>query len=379
MIKFLFALTVIPLVVFPLATDRLAFAQPYLQTEVTPPTKSVQELRDHFRFMSLPPSRMPADAANLDRMLVSGEYLALTKRLREAESIDEIERDLSWEDHKIYDGGGFYVAFAYAYDAWRLGEARKDVVGAIHKQRAGLAFLYAYDLIVVDGPKCADVSAPGHRFDQLMMQNAGILAFLKAQSQTVRYNFGSVSVDLEKATSELRQPDKVLCSGGLAQMSESLRAQHDKSLPTVPGNVGKTVLVPGSADFKPQFLDASVWQSKQAEARSKLPTLLTSFLQGPVVPSAGSHYSEPNVCPTPYPQISVRLNEQGQTVVAVSVGADHRVSACRVVRTSGYIRLDEATCRSLQCRAEAALQSGKPWQPGEESKSVTWGLRDPSR
>jgi TonB family protein len=373
-------LNMLPIIVMAaafLTADDGALAQDFSPPIVTVPAQSVDALRSHFGFMALRTAKMPADNVDLDSMLLTGKYAALAQRLRSVATSDEVERDINWEDAKIYNGGGFFVSLAYVYDAWRVGNAQNDDIGEIRKGRAALAFMYALDLVRIDGTKCADPSAPGHRADQLIFANAPVLKYLRGQSQASRFNTASISLALEKATADLRVPDKFLCSGGLAQMSDSIRAQGDEPLPTIamPGYVGKTVLVPEDPAFKPQFVDESVWRVKQLDARDKAPAFLTSFLQGPVGATYTPPELEPDICPTPYPKIAMRLREEGRAVAAISIGADHQISECRIVQGSGSPRLDQATCRRLRCAAKAALLTGEPWQPGQQSKTVVWNLK----
>jgi hypothetical protein len=352
---------------------------PFPMTAVAP-AKSVDALHQEFYFMALPNAKMPADQADLDKMVQTHDYLGLGKRLRSATEADEIERDVNWEDAQIYNGAGFLLAIAYMYDAWRLGVSRQDDIGEIRKQRAALAFLYGLDLASIDAPECADATAPGHRIDQLIFQNVSILRYIKAQSAVVRMSSASRSLELEKATSLLRRPDDVLCSGGMAQIGAGLRANGDKPLPEVkgaPGTIGKTLAVPDDPAFRVQFLDPAVYEPKREAARAAMPASLTKFLQGPVAGTYVPAGQDPNICPAPYPSVSQRLQEQGQTLTGVSIGPDHHMTSCSIVRSSGSIRLDEASCRQMRCSAEAAIKNGAPWPEGLQTKSVVWALRSP--
>src|ERR1700722_3987427 len=73
-------------------------AQEPLPMTAVAPAKSVDGLRQEFYFMALPNAKMPADQADLDKMVQTHDYLGLGKRLRGATEADEIERDVNWED-----------------------------------------------------------------------------------------------------------------------------------------------------------------------------------------------------------------------------------------------------------------------------------------
>ena len=52
-----------------------------------------------------------------------------------------------------------------------------------------------------------------------------------------------------------------------------------------------------------------------------------------------------------YPATAVAAHHQGNVGVSFAIGTDGRVSACRIVRSSGYPELDSITCPSLERRA----------------------------
>jgi protein TonB len=52
-----------------------------------------------------------------------------------------------------------------------------------------------------------------------------------------------------------------------------------------------------------------------------------------------------------YPAAALAAREQGDVGFALDVGADGRVTACAVTRSSGSSALDSATCRLIQSRA----------------------------
>ena len=67
-------------------------------------------------------------------------------------------------------------------------------------------------------------------------------------------------------------------------------------------------------------------------------------------------------CDTYYPDLSLRLNEQGTVVVQYQVGVDGTISNVSVRTSSGSDRLDQAavSCVSSRFRSEPATQGGKP-------------------
>jgi hypothetical protein len=224
---------------------------------------------------------MPADANDLDAMLQKGDLAGLVNRLRSAGSAQEIDLNMNWEQAKLYNGAGFIVAYSYMHDLWRLGSGLPATSGDQLKESAGMMFLYTFDLIVADGPKCADLSAASHRRDQLFTQNRPIFDHLRAAPVASKMRMGTVSLSIEAATAQVRTDDGILCSGGLDEMSEGLKAQGAKPLQPVPnasGTFGKTYAVPPAPGYKPKFVDEKIWRLKQATARQELPAALTRLL-----------------------------------------------------------------------------------------------------
>lgn len=55
--------------------------------------------------------------------------------------------------------------------------------------------------------------------------------------------------------------------------------------------------------------------------------------------------------PDDYPAAALRNNEQGRVAFTLDIGADGRVTACRISQSSGSAALDSATCRIMRSRA----------------------------
>ena len=236
-----------------------------------------------------PPGRaLPSDAAELDRLLLVGDP-ALPARLRARSTGAEVATDLNWESSRLYDGAGFLAAYAYMNDLWRLGSASDGATGEGLKGSAAMAFLYAFDLVAVDGVKCADPSAPAHRTDQLIGQNPEIVRYIHGLPLAARVQIADISLAIELATADLRRDDAVLCSGGLAQIRQGLAAQGDKPLALVPnsrGTVGRTYAVPAAPGYRPQFAAPDVWRPRQEAARRALPNTLDRVLaDAPATPT----------------------------------------------------------------------------------------------
>jgi protein TonB len=79
----------------------------------------------------------------------------------------------------------------------------------------------------------------------------------------------------------------------------------------------------------------------------------------------------------PYPPISIRLNESGNTLVEVNIGVDGNVSECHTVKGSGSERLDSAACDWIKghWRWQPPTLNGVV-TPAKSQINVTWNLKD---
>jgi protein TonB len=108
-----------------------------------------------------------------------------------------------------------------------------------------------------------------------------------------------------------------------------------------------------------------------------------------VAPPAPPAPPAPAVAPTPatprgrgnvfsdddYPSASRAAEEEGVTRVSYLIGVDGRVTECEVTQSSGFKRLDDATCSIIQrrFRFNPATKDGQP-VPERRSQPVRWKL-----
>jgi TonB family protein len=91
---------------------------------------------------------------------------------------------------------------------------------------------------------------------------------------------------------------------------------------------------------------------------------LSKFTQcdgpAPGLPTARAVPIDQAILPGDYPEISIRLQEQGTVGVRVMVAADGAVRECLVALSSGKKRLDDAVCAAVNAhwRYEAAVENG---------------------
>ncbi len=79
----------------------------------------------------------------------------------------------------------------------------------------------------------------------------------------------------------------------------------------------------------------------------------------------------------PYPTISQRLGEQGTSLLEVNISTEGNVTECKIAKTSGSDRLDQAACEFVKARWrwQPPTQEGKP-VAATTRVSVVWNLKD---
>ena len=79
-----------------------------------------------------------------------------------------------------------------------------------------------------------------------------------------------------------------------------------------------------------------------------------------------------------YPARDIREGNQGRVGFALSLGADGRVTACRVTSSSGHAGLDAATCTLVTRRARFSPATGPDGRPvaGSYSGTIRWVIPD---
>ena len=78
-----------------------------------------------------------------------------------------------------------------------------------------------------------------------------------------------------------------------------------------------------------------------------------------------------------YPAEAVRHHWQGKVVADLTISAEGSVTACQIVKSSGYQVLDDATCDLLRRRAKfkpATDADGKPVESKVQTPPVEWRL-----
>jgi hypothetical protein len=213
----------------------------------------------------------PPDS-DLDSALAAKDWNRLTAAIgRRQKDFKSLTGLLNWLHAKVDSGAGLMVALAYMRDLWMVGNALKTNDRAKDlRMSSGLIGLYAFELIVIDGAKCEDRTAPDHRVDQLFMFNSATFAFLKSQPAEWKTKIVDIALALEKRTAPLRGDDDLICRDGLEQMKAGLERGTQHEVPSAAGQVGKTIAVEAPPDWVPKFVPPETYVPMQNADRAAM-------------------------------------------------------------------------------------------------------------
>ena len=100
---------------------------------------------------------------------------------------------------------------------------------------------------------------------------------------------------------------------------------------------------------------------------------------GAPVPPVRARASRPDpVGDMDYPASALRAGEEGVVDYEIGVGADGRVTDCRIVASSGSAILDSATCRAIRARARFAPARDSAGRPTADRLRGRVGWRLPA-
>ncbi len=213
----------------------------------------------------------------LDALVAAKKWNELADVLSQADG-EDFARKIDWLKAKVDAGGGLPLVLAYTQSLWDLGRSNpiadpdKDL-----RVTAAFMLLYSYALIAVDGVKCEDQSAPGHRLDQVLEMDAPILKFLSARPQKLKIKLVAGVIGYEKLTASLRKDDDALCRGGLHEIMAGLKHGTTHEEPTTNGQGGQSYAVEAPPGFTPQFLTPKAYQPLQVKVRSMLKSNMTAL------------------------------------------------------------------------------------------------------
>jgi hypothetical protein len=182
------------------------------------------------------------DEGDLDSLLAAKDWNKLRASLSRPDR--DVRESLDWMKAKLLSDGWYLVSVLLARDLWSIGaQAKVDDPEKDLRLTAGFVTLYTAAVILVDGSKCEDQTAPALRMDQLLQARAAALAFMKQQLPANKQKAIELAVALEATTAAARGSDDLVCRDGMAQMRAGLERGTQHTVPSAPGVFGKSVAV----------------------------------------------------------------------------------------------------------------------------------------
>ena len=227
----------------------------------------------------LPVVVSPSDPA-LDAMLAAQDWKGLGEALNNPKDSATFTKNMDWLHAKVAAGEGYLLSFMYMKYLWTVGNSSNTSdPGHDMRMTAGFMALYNYELIVIDGAKCADPSAAGTRLDQLFLHGRDVFSFLKKQTPEWKAKLVEIAIAYEKNTAPRRKEDMYLCGGGLDAIRAGLEHGQQQQVPTQPGHIGTTVAVEPPADWSPKFLTPDIYTPMQDRARAGMRERLLKLME----------------------------------------------------------------------------------------------------
>lgn len=232
-----------------------------------------------------PNFKFPADRDALDHALDTNDYAFLLKRQMGLMKEEDVLLFMNWLKYRQLTGGGYLVNKMYATEQWRLGESYLKAgrpMGEKFKQAAVTTAVYAYLLTIADAPQCKDATAPSNRQNEVVTQLRPLFLFARTLPSEEREIPIRSGIQAERVIAPLRGNDDALCRGGMAEMQVAMdamaRSGKEPEAVTVPGVPGKTVLLSGGSQYKPEFVDPADWKPKRDALRNGFPDLMAALL-----------------------------------------------------------------------------------------------------
>jgi len=221
---------------------------------------------------------LPSDA-ELDALWAGRKWNELGAALSNLDGAS-LPRSMNWLHSRLDAGGGLLLGLIYARDLWLIGKGL-NVADSAKDMRvtAGMITLYTYEIIIIDGAKCQDGSAPGHRLEQLLSARRETLAYLKQLPQEWKTAVVNIALAFERKTANLRREDDLICRGGLEEYRVAMERGTQREVPTPAGHYGKTVDVRPPADWMPSFVAPAVYQPLQETARANMRPMLLRVIE----------------------------------------------------------------------------------------------------
>ena len=220
----------------------------------------------------------------LDEVLATKDYIALTKALVQSPPLERF----GWLMSSLYAGKTALLGYPLLRELSELAKL-KTPLGETASTAVGVVALYVYQLHVIDGVMCEDVSAPGPHLSRYLVAFRPIFLSLKARPVEEKLNLIKMALQTERQTRPLREGDDFLCRGGIGEFQASveqlgpnvtvgeLAAKYGEKSKS---GFGTDVRLPPPAKaYEPKFLPPEKYAPKQHELRMNMVGTLVDLLK----------------------------------------------------------------------------------------------------
>jgi ribosomal protein S30 len=212
--------------------------------------------------------------AQAQHFLEVRDYVSLRLVLDNWSSPAEARRSLNWLKDRMVHGETIAIAYDYASNLWRLSRSESSPAAyAELKASAAMATTYAFAVIVVDGQKCKDPTAPDHNIE-VNIGNWGKMtwSYLATLPPAERDAIVGSALAMEKETAPLRKNDGFVCGGGADEMKQASLAKGGKS-------TSQTVVLQNDQNYVPELKPEAEYRPRQEQAREQVPGLIAAILE----------------------------------------------------------------------------------------------------
>jgi hypothetical protein len=238
-----------------------------------------------------PAVRMQPDSAipltlqkQLDDLLAAKRYTELAKALNQTPP----DQRLAWTTSRLLAGKTAFLGYSLVRDLWGVAQTTDPKVKPLADTALGIMALYVFELILVDGAICEDVSAWGPQATRYMTTFRPVFEYLKTLPFEEKKKVIGAAVDHDHRTRFLRKGDDFLCRGGMDEFQASinqlgpgvtvgeLAAKYGEKSKT---GIGTDVRLPAAAAYEPKFLPFEKYAPKQHKLRMEMVGTLAELLK----------------------------------------------------------------------------------------------------
>jgi hypothetical protein len=221
---------------------------------------------------------------HLDNVLATKDYLELAKALNQTPPVER----LVWATSRLMAGKTAFLGYPVVRDLWGLAQVMDPRVKAKADTAVGIMALYVFELILVDGAICEDVSARGPQQMRFMTTFRPVFEHLKTLRVEEKKKIISAAILNEQKTRRVRHGDDFLCRGGIGEIRASLErlgpgvtvgelaakyGERSKS------GIGTDIRLPAAKAYTPNFLPFQKYAPEQHKLRMGMVGTLIALLK----------------------------------------------------------------------------------------------------